>query len=151
MAEAVAPKETKAQRAERLKREKNPWEAFDEVRAFARKGRASVLPEWAGLLQMVGDLHPGRRRGSHRRQGRRGADFRILHDADRDPERHCVSQPASRDRRTDAKYARNLADITVRQAIQLHWLTIESLPEVVDALDAAGFRRKALAATWCAM
>jgi sulfite reductase (ferredoxin) len=26
----------------------------------------------------------------------------------------------------------------VRQAIQLHWLTIESLPEVVDALDAIG-------------
>jgi sulfite reductase (ferredoxin) len=36
------------------------------------------------------------------------------------------------------QYARNLADITVRQAIQLHWLTIESLPEVVDALDAIG-------------
>ena len=32
---------------ERLKREKNPWEAFDEVRAFAREGRSSVLPEWA--------------------------------------------------------------------------------------------------------
>src|SRR5260370_26456917 len=30
------------------------------------------------------------------------------------------------------KYARNLADITTRQNIQLHWLTIESLPEVVD-------------------
>jgi sulfite reductase (ferredoxin) len=36
------------------------------------------------------------------------------------------------------KYARNLADITVRQAIQLHWLTIESLPEVVDTLNAVG-------------
>ncbi len=32
---------------ERLKREKNPWEAFDEVRAFARAGRSSVVPEWA--------------------------------------------------------------------------------------------------------
>ena len=40
------------------------------------------------------------------------------------------------------KYARNLADITVRQAIQLHWLTIESLPEVVDALDAIGLSPK---------
>ena len=47
MTEAVAVKETKAQRAERLKREKNPWEAFDEVRAFARAGRSSVIPEWA--------------------------------------------------------------------------------------------------------
>ena len=42
-----AAKETKAQRIERLKREKNPWEVFDEVRAFAREGRSSVVPEWA--------------------------------------------------------------------------------------------------------
>src|SRR6202042_397659 len=40
------------------------------------------------------------------------------------------------------QHARNLADITVRQAIQLHWLTIESLPEVVDALDAIGLSPK---------
>ena len=49
MTEISQTKETKAQRAERLKREKNPWEAFDEVRAFAREGRASVVPEWAAL------------------------------------------------------------------------------------------------------
>jgi len=36
------------------------------------------------------------------------------------------------------EHGRNLADITTRQAIQLHWLTIESLPEVVDALDSIG-------------
>ena len=47
MTEVVPVKETNAQRAERLKREKNPWQAFDEVREFARQGRASVLPEWA--------------------------------------------------------------------------------------------------------
>jgi sulfite reductase (ferredoxin) len=40
------------------------------------------------------------------------------------------------------KHARNLADITTRQNIQLHWLTIESLPEVVDALDAIGLSPK---------
>ena len=40
-------KETKAQRMERLKLAKNPWEAFDEVRTFAREGRSSVVPEWA--------------------------------------------------------------------------------------------------------
>jgi sulfite reductase (ferredoxin) len=36
------------------------------------------------------------------------------------------------------QHGRNLADITVRQAIQLHWLTIESLPEIIDRLDAVG-------------
>src|SRR5438270_1136937 len=40
------------------------------------------------------------------------------------------------------KHGRNLADITTRQNIQLHWLTIESLPEVVDALDKIGLSPK---------
>ena len=48
MSQAGEVKETKAQRSERLKREKNPWETFNEVREFARNGRASVVPEWAG-------------------------------------------------------------------------------------------------------
>ncbi len=45
---ATVVKETKAQKSERLKAAKNPWEAWDEVRQFAREGRDSVLPEWAG-------------------------------------------------------------------------------------------------------
>ncbi len=49
MDQAVPVKETKAQRSERLKLAKNPWEAFDEVRQFAREGRSSVVPEWASL------------------------------------------------------------------------------------------------------
>ena len=58
MTEAVQPKETKAQRTERLKREKNPWEAFDEVRAFAREGRSSVVPEWAAPTSNGGASTP---------------------------------------------------------------------------------------------
>ncbi len=51
-------KETKAQRSERLKREKNPWEAFDEIRQFAREGRASVLPEWPSSISNGGEFTP---------------------------------------------------------------------------------------------
>jgi sulfite reductase (ferredoxin) len=40
------------------------------------------------------------------------------------------------------KYARNIADIMVRQNVQLHWITIESLPEVVDILHAVGLSPK---------
>src|ERR1700721_4110723 len=40
------------------------------------------------------------------------------------------------------KYARGVADITTRQNIQLHWLTIERLPEVVEALTAIGLSPK---------
>src|SRR5258708_24358163 len=41
-----AIKETKAQKAERLKREKNPWECLDEIRAFARQGHGSIPEDW---------------------------------------------------------------------------------------------------------
>jgi hypothetical protein len=40
--------ETKAQRVERLKREKNPWEGLDDIRKFAREGFDSITPEWLG-------------------------------------------------------------------------------------------------------
>src|SRR5205823_817065 len=40
--------ETKAQRVERLKREKNPWEGLDEIRRFSREGFTSIPPEWIG-------------------------------------------------------------------------------------------------------
>jgi len=49
VADVRSTKETKAQKVERLKRSKNPWEAFEEIKAFARAGRASILPEWASL------------------------------------------------------------------------------------------------------
>ena len=46
MAEALT--ETKAQRVERLKRSKNPWEGLEEIRRFAREGFGSIPPEWIG-------------------------------------------------------------------------------------------------------
>ena len=36
------------------------------------------------------------------------------------------------------KYARNLSDITTRQNIQLHWLTIGALVEITDQLTEIG-------------
>jgi hypothetical protein len=42
----MATQETKAQRVERLKREKNPLQCLDEIRSFAREGHASIPPEW---------------------------------------------------------------------------------------------------------
>jgi sulfite reductase (ferredoxin) len=131
------PKETKAQRTERLKKAKNPWETFEEVRAFAREGRSSVVPEWAGMyFKWWGVYTQGDGVGATGGKGGEGlvSDYFMMR----------IGIPngivSSHQLRTigglTRKYARNLADITVRQNIQLHWLTIESLPEVVDALDA---------------
>lgn len=36
------------------------------------------------------------------------------------------------------KYARGFGDITTRQCIQLHWLTITSLPKILDELEKVG-------------
>ena len=141
--QANQPKETKAQRTERLKKAKNPWEAFDEVRAFAREGRSSVVPEWAGMyFKWWGIYTQGDGIGAVGGKGGEGlvSDYFMMR----------VGIPngivSSHQLRTigglTRKYARNLADITVRQNIQLHWLTIESLPEVVDALDAIGLSPK---------
>ena len=143
MTEAVQPKETKAQRVERLKLAKNPWEAFNEVRAFAREGRTSVVPEWASLyFKWWGIYTQGDGVGATGGKGGEGlaSDYFMMR----------IGIPngilSSHQLRTIGglakKHARNLADITVRQNIQFHWLTIESLPDVVDTLDAIGLSPK---------
>ena len=38
-------RESKAERAERLKRELNPWEAYETIERFAREGHAAIPPE----------------------------------------------------------------------------------------------------------
>jgi len=143
MAETTAIKETKAQRAERLKREKNPWEAFDEVRAFARAGRSSVVPEWASLyFKWWGIYTQGDGVGATGGKGGEGltTDYFMMRIAI--PNGILSASQTRVIAQLTRQYAHNLADITVRQAIQLHWLTIESLPEVVDALDAIGLSPK---------
>src|SRR5260370_15998379 len=66
-------KETKAQRVERLKREKNAWEHFDEIGAFARQGHASIPPEWLGTSFRSWGVYTQRDRagagGGHYREG----------------------------------------------------------------------------------
>jgi len=143
MTEVPVVKETKAQRAERLKREKNPWEAFDEVRRFAREGRGSVLPEWAGLyFKWWGIYTQGDGVGATGGKGGEGVTSEYFMMRIGIPNGILSAGQLKVIGQLTKKHARNLADITVRQAIQLHWLTIESLPEVVDALDAVGLSPK---------
>jgi sulfite reductase (ferredoxin) len=139
----AAPKETKAQRMERLKREKNPWEAFDEVRAFAREGRSSVVPEWASAyFKWWGVYTQGDGAGVTGGKGGEGLTTEWFMMRIGIPNGIVTASQLRTIGEITQKYARNLADITVRQNIQLHWLTIETLPEVVDALDAIGLSPK---------
>jgi sulfite reductase (ferredoxin) len=143
MSEIIPVKETKAQYAERLKREKNPWEAFDEVRAFARAGRASVLPEWAGTyFKWWGIYTQGDGAGVTGGKGGEGLVTEYFMMRIGLPNGILSSAQLRVIAQLTRQYAHNLADITVRQCIQLHWLTIECLPEVVEALAAAGLSPK---------
>jgi sulfite reductase (ferredoxin) len=136
-------KETKAQKSERLKLAKNPWDAWDEVREFARQGRDSVLPEWTGLyfkwwgvytqgdgLGVTGGAN-GEGKATEYFMMRIGLPNGILTSA----QLRVIADITK-------KHARNLSDITTRQNIQLHWLTLSSLVEVVDALTAVGLSPK---------
>ena len=142
-AAAPAPKETKAQKVERLKREKNPWNAWDEVRQFAREGRASVLPEWTGTyFKWWGVYTQGDGVGVTGGKGGEGlaSDYFMMRIGI--PNGLLTAHQLHAIADITAKYARGVADITTRQNIQLHWLTIESLPEVVEALTAIGLSPK---------
>ena len=137
-----AVKETAAQRTERLKREKNPWEALEEIREFARKGRDSVPAHWSLYFRWWGIYTQGDGVGAVGGQGGEGKStpyfmlrVALPNGLLRSNQLRVIADLAER-------HARGVADITVRQNIQLHWLTIESLPEVIEALNAAGLTTK---------
>jgi sulfite reductase (ferredoxin) len=143
MSQTAEIKETKAQRTERLKLAKNPWEAFNEVREFARSGRTSVPPEWAGMyFKWWGIYTQGDGVGAVGGKGGEGqaSDWFMMRIGI--PNGIVTPSQLRTIGKLTRKHARNLADITVRQNFQLHWLSIESLPEIVDTLDAIGLSSK---------
>ncbi len=132
-------KETKAQRVERLKRAKNAWECLDEIRGFARQGHGSIPPEWLGTyFRSWGIYTQGDGNGVIGGAGGEGkatpyfmVRIRIPNGILRSTQVRAVADIAER-------HARGVADITVRQNIQLHWVTIEALPEILDRLHSVG-------------
>ena len=132
-------KETKAQRVERLKREKNAWEHFDEIRAFARQGHASIPPEWLGTyFRSWGVYTQGDGAGVVGGKNGEGKATPFFMVRIRIPNGLLSSHQARTIADLAERHARGVADITVRQNVQLHWVTIESLPEVLETLWRVG-------------
>jgi sulfite reductase (ferredoxin) len=143
LAPNVVPiKENKAQRTERLKRAKNPWETFDEIRQFAIDGRDSVPEEWALYFRWWGIYSQGDGLGLAGGKNGEGkaTEFFMLRIAI--PNGLLTSYQLRAISGIVKKYARNNADITTRQNIQLHWLTISDLVEVADTLTKIGLSPK---------
>jgi len=132
-------KETKGQRIERLKREKNAWECLDEIRAFAREGHGSIPPEWLGTyFRFWGVYTQGDGVGAVGGTGGEGRALPYFMVRIRIPGGRLLAHQVRTIGEVVRKYARGVADITVRQNIQLHWVRIEDLPEVLDNLWRCG-------------
>jgi sulfite reductase (ferredoxin) len=140
---APVPKETKAQKIERLKREKNPWEAWKEVQQFAREGRTSVTEEWAGAyFKWWGIYTQGDGVGVTGGKGGEGKASEYFMMRIGLPNGLLTAHQLHTIADITEKYARGVADITTRQNIQLHWLTIEALSEIVEKLTEIGLSPK---------
>jgi len=134
-----ATTETKAQRVERLKREKNPWEGLDEIRKFAREGFDSITPEWLGTyFRWWGVYTQGDGVGVIGGKNGEGKALPYFMVRIRIPNGLLHSHQLRTIAEVTEKYARGTADLTVRQNIQLHWVTIQDLPQLLEGLWRAG-------------
>ena len=136
---SVAPPETKAQRAERLKAALNPWAAYAEIERFAREGFDSIPPEWLNTyFRWWGLYTQGDGVGAVGGKGGEGKAVRRFMQRIRIPNGILTAPQLRAIAGLAERYARGVADITVRQNIQLHWVEIESLPAIIRTLDAVG-------------
>jgi sulfite reductase (ferredoxin) len=136
---ALTTKETTVQRVERLKRASNPWDGLDEIRRFAREGFGSIPPEWIGTyFRWWGVYTQGDGAGVTGGTGGVGKALQRFMVRIRVPNGMMTSQQLRAIADLTRRHANGIADLTVRQNIQLHWVTIESLPEVLDGLWKVG-------------
>jgi sulfite reductase (ferredoxin) len=134
-----ANKETKVQRVERLKREKNPWECLADIRRFAREGFDSIPPEWIGsYLRWWGIYTQGDGAGAVGGKAGEGKSVPYFMVRIRIPNGLLLSHQLRTIATLAERHGRGVADLTVRQNIQLHWVGIEALPEIVESLQRSG-------------
>ncbi|MGH9360065.1 MAG: nitrite/sulfite reductase [Terriglobia bacterium] len=136
---ASSSKETKAERAERLKTAKNPWECLAEIEEFAKRGYDSIPAEWLNsYFRWWGVYTQGDGAGVLGGRGGEGKATPYFMLRIRIPGGLLRSEQLRTVAKLAERHARGFGDLTVRQNIQLHWLTIESLPEVLRALRDCG-------------
>jgi sulfite reductase beta subunit-like hemoprotein len=134
-----AIKETKAQRVERLKLEKNAWDYLDEIRQFAQQGHSSIPSEWLGTyFRTWGIYTQGDGKGVLGGTGGEGKSTPYFMMRIRIPDGLLTSQQVRTIADLSSEHGNGVADITVRQNIQLHWVRIESIPEILERLAAVG-------------
>jgi sulfite reductase (ferredoxin) len=135
----AVPKETKAQRAERLKSELNPWEHLAEIRRFAREGFDAIPAAWLNTyFRWWGVYTQGDGIGAIGGKGGEGKAVPYFMVRIRIPNGQLFSHQLRMIAGFAERSARGIADVTVRENIQLHWMPIEALPDLLEGLWRAG-------------
>ncbi len=126
-------KESKANRVERIKRERSPWEMMPDLLRYAQMGFESIPEEdltvrfrWWGLYTQ-GDG-----------KGAMGGAVPHFMVRIRIPNGFLLSHQLRTVADLAERHARGLGDITVRQNFQLHWIRIEDIPDLFFNLFRAG-------------
>ena len=110
---------------EELKSAQNGLDIWREVEAWAHTGYESIPEEKFDLMKWYG-IYQQRPNVGH-------FMMRI-----RVPGGKLTSRQAREVASISREYCRGLLDVTVRQNFQLHWLTIETIPEAVRRLHSVG-------------
>jgi sulfite reductase (ferredoxin) len=134
----TAVKETKAERAERLKGALNPWERRADIERFAREGHATIPAEWSTYFRWWGIYSQGDGRGVTGGAGGEGKAVPYFMARIRIPNGLLTAAQARAVAGLAERHARGLLDLTVRENVQLHWVPVEALPPLFDALEAVG-------------
>src|SRR3954467_3771774 len=110
---------------ERLKREKAPLGIREELPALIAAGYANVAEEDVVRLQWWGLYHDKPKIGTFMLRVK-------LPSGQLTPAKlRAIADVSNR-------FGRGDAELSTRQCVQLHWLELAALPDVLDALEAAG-------------
>ncbi len=123
--EGRAGKESKADRVERIKRNKDGLDVWDDILRYSKLGYEAIDPEDLELFKWY---------GIYRQKPNVGHFMMRLRLPNGEVSAHQLLIVAE----LMERYARGYGDVTTRQNIQLHWLTIEDLPYILSRLSAVG-------------
>lgn len=114
-----------ANKVEEIKKEKDGLDVWPDILRYSKLGYAAISPDDMARMRWYGIYEQQPKAGHFMLRVKiPGGDvtaqqWRVLGEIARD-------------------YAHGIADITTRQNVQFHWLTIENLPEVIERLRSVG-------------
>lgn len=125
MSEQDEGRESRAERVERIKRDKDGLDVWDDILRYSRTGFESIDPD---------DIERFKWYGIYQQKPKTGHFMVRLRLPNGEVQAHQLEVIAE----LTERFAQGYGDITTRQNIQLHWLTIEDIPYLLSRLNVCG-------------